>query len=199
MLISTQYLINTHLHGANPLHLLGLTAELRNNIMEMALHDPDEIKLTATSPVQPAILRVCSQLRQDHIGVYYDINEFHLVINDYDAAAIVPPIMAFVTYRKEDKSLARFMMNGFQNWGNLMEWLRLTHQDCLPRITIPDQLEEFVIVSQMFAIMEEMRKIDWTTTKKVLETFREPLGDVDVDWLGDPLEDGGDEEESQEG
>ncbi|EME44942.1 hypothetical protein DOTSEDRAFT_23045 [Dothistroma septosporum NZE10] len=46
-------------------HLLGLPGELRNKIYHFALMSNPWIKVVATGPIQPPLLRVCRQTREE--------------------------------------------------------------------------------------------------------------------------------------
>lgn len=160
--------------------------------MEMALSSPDEIALSATSPQQPPILRACSQLRAQYTRVYYTINSFVLSLEGYNAAATVPAIKAFAEHVENPMDLERIEFLGIEKWWvNLLEWMRLVHAGEIPNfVEAADQRSgELLVIAQMFGVVEDMKGVDWGVTRKVLERFRVLLGEHDVDWHGDPLED----------
>ncbi|KAF2167338.1 hypothetical protein M409DRAFT_22148 [Zasmidium cellare ATCC 36951] len=185
-------LINAHIHSANRLHILGLIPELRNRIMEMALSSPDDIALSATSPQQPPILRTCSQLRAQYTRVYYTINSLVLSLEAYNGAATVPAVKAFVKHVESPMDLEIIEFLRVEKWWvNLLEWMRLVHAGEMPNFVegAEQRSGELLVIAQMFGVVEEMKGVDWEITRKVLERFRVLLGEHDVDWHGDPLED----------
>ena len=70
--------------GPKPSPLLSLPAELRNRIYELAVVEPDLIKLMGFRGVgkfeirvaQPALTRACRQLRRECLALFYEANIF---------------------------------------------------------------------------------------------------------------------------
>ncbi|KAH9842189.1 hypothetical protein Tdes44962_MAKER01567 [Teratosphaeria destructans] len=69
--------------------LLALAPELRNEISELAVVEPDGITIPASGKVKlPALLAVCREVRQEAEGVYFGMNTFKSVVGFKDFSVI---------------------------------------------------------------------------------------------------------------
>ncbi|TKA79913.1 hypothetical protein B0A49_00989 [Cryomyces minteri] len=60
-----------------------LASEIRNVIYELALHEPEPILLAedTTTHEQPALTKVCRQIREECLAMHYHLNTFRTVIS----------------------------------------------------------------------------------------------------------------------
>lgn len=121
---------------------LQLPAELRNEIYEYALTSnsrrrPGDIYARLgvdPLPVDPPLLRVNRQIRQEAIGIYYGVNKFVFRVTDFN----IQPLLAWfplpqagnpftqqnqaVYWRRQ--SALRYRVIGMCNWTNFRAWVR---------------------------------------------------------------------------
>lgn len=64
--------------------LLALPAELRNEIWQYAVYSDKSLAIVGPTPSQPALTRVCRQIRSEAICYFYTINTFKCTIVNYD-------------------------------------------------------------------------------------------------------------------
>ncbi|KAK5127973.1 hypothetical protein LTR85_005090 [Meristemomyces frigidus] len=118
-------------------YLLTIAPELRNRIYHEALKSPDRIRLsTKEQPLQPALLRTCRQIRQEAIGIYYNINRLEITVYDFRGAITKPIWDTFILHYKERAAaLSAWMLtvecgDGLDTTmvNNYRAWLKLCHQ-----------------------------------------------------------------------
>lgn len=115
---------NTDLKESSDCHLLNLPGELRNRIYRYVILDDDEIEVTSKGPGEPALLRTCTEIRQESIGLYYCENEFDLRIEHWNGLALLPFMMQYAKYGRSHQTTPcrlYFVFTGDTNWDNMVK------------------------------------------------------------------------------
>jgi hypothetical protein len=155
--------------------LLGLPGELRNRIYRYALVQHDRIiidKNDGNGCMQPGILRVCRQLRQEITKIYYEENTFRL--NIYDCR-LEPQPKHWIWKTGEQLWMSS---SGEPMWSNLIEWMRRIHKRqllCIPGKPIdPDNSDGLpTLLWRTGEIATELHGLPWAQVEKVLEKVRD--------------------------
>ena len=104
---------------------LQLPGEIRNHIYQAALVETDEIVITKKGPSQPALLRVCRQIRREARGIYYTANKFAVKIERFEGAPLVPFSEQHAIWSGGANLIIR--MVGRPCWVNFLAWLKEYH------------------------------------------------------------------------
>lgn len=96
-----------------------------------------------------------------------------------------PAIKAFVKHVDNPLDLEAIeILRSAKWWISVLEWMPLVHAGQLPNFVegTHQQSGEPLIIRQMFGAVEVMGGVGWMITKKVMERFRQLLGECHVDW-----------------
>lgn len=182
----SQTFVNQNHETTTERHLLSLPPELRNRIYRYAVLEHEDICLSASGPQQPALLRVCTQTRQEAINIYYTENCFRLSVQDYDGEALsqfctnwqayfTPPAdYVFETYMLGIRGIVH---TGKPSWPNLLRWLKACREAGAPRYCHGSETDsnESKMVSAAFSVMDAMGDAPWTDVEKAIEFVRVAL------------------------
>ncbi|KAK5711392.1 hypothetical protein LTR15_012463 [Elasticomyces elasticus] len=188
-------------------HLMALPEELRLQIFEYTILEDNPIIVTANGPQQPALLRVCREIRDVTLPMYYTCNGFVYDMMDYNMAELVPALRVHATYFDPpaplDKShwaaecryqgrqigFVGFDFSGVPNWQNLAEWIRISyeHEDKhdVPWFVDPENLEtEYVVLTALSQAMINLRTkhVSWRAASSTLESWHRMLIMADAAW-----------------
>lgn len=153
--------------------LLGLPAELRNEIYRYALVE-GEITIGLAGLVQPGILRTCQQMRCEASGIYYQENNFTITI--INLRSLVPARHWLINAGLDEHRILE--LRGGLNWSNLNAWLRDYHEaDRYLKVLWngDDGWAQYKAVGNAFEIVDLMLDLPWSRVEAVLEKFREGL------------------------
>ncbi|KAK4500662.1 hypothetical protein PRZ48_008851 [Zasmidium cellare] len=186
------------------LHLLTLPAEVRNHIYEEVLVESDNINVPATGMKQPALLRVCGQIRDEVTQMYYGQNIFTLNVQDYDGTAFAPfhkiMMRVFATENVNTENTAdttaekvapklEVVLHGGPSWANLSRWLHAVHAGEMWPIDVHgwDMVSvsnEWMGVLTIFrTLMDAMLHLPWAEVERVLEGMWMMLVMIDHHWV----------------
>ncbi|KAK5747385.1 hypothetical protein LTR17_000025 [Elasticomyces elasticus] len=175
-------------------HLLGLPKELRLQIWEFALIEDTPIFIAADGLEQPALLRVCQQIRGEGLPPYYKYNQFVWVLKDFNMTPLLPAVAIRTKYiktsakgnggnstgghplkaRRPVRTMIEF--TGVPNWQNLVEWLRLHYSnEGVPGFGDQDKDPTFVMITALFdaALHLVCRKVSWAVFSTTLDAWRQ--------------------------
>ena len=158
--------------------LLSLPAELRNTIYRYALLEPDEIEVERQQHMQPALLRICRQVRSEASPMFYNENKFKAVSTDLSAIA---PATHWTNTKVSDSNLDIFAY-GDMSWANLKSWLKRYHAREIAGMGPGGEQKRFEVVARAFGMVEEMEEVQWSVVENVLEQFREAVAAKDGTW-----------------
>src|ERR1700761_7255173 len=104
------------------LKFFDLPGELRNRVYRHALHQPDGITIDSQNWLQPPMLLVCRQMREEAKSIFYKENDFSLHITGLK-----------LTPQKEHwlwkgKINFQFEFSGQAVWKNLLGWLEMYYK-----------------------------------------------------------------------
>jgi hypothetical protein len=138
---SSENISGLQVEDEQPCYLLEIHPEIRNEIYRLVLvsKDPIEVAATDTPPMDPPLLRTCSQIRTEARGIFYKENKVNFAVLDYDIRKIVDWL---------DRSTARHDL--FANaqlalsvssrwvycWHALLNWAYAYHQGRCGRLTL---------------------------------------------------------------
>ena len=79
-------------HSSSP-NLLSLPVSVRKSILHLALVETAPIVVSITVPeacCEPGLLFVCRDIRKDVLPIFYKANDFEIIIQSFDAHALLP-------------------------------------------------------------------------------------------------------------
>lgn len=157
-----------------------LSAELRNEIYELALVESDSIEVTKENVAQPGLLRTCRQTRAEAIRIYYMQNKFSFTLHRLDASLL----------RAFHKQNPAQMWKGGKGmtvtddwnlndacWPNFLQWVKWYHSDEVACITCPEECGGGLCcaLDAAFLMVDEMKQNDWQQVFSVLQIFKKVL------------------------
>lgn len=161
--------------------LLDLPAELRNQIYHYAVVNLERIlidlsNLDGTNTKQPALTKVCRQVRAEATTIYYLENRFNLTIPDDDGKRQLPFYNASQKHIDNNKINVSISGNGGCSWANLMEWVKLCYDEVImwrpgfPKQMFQEKDEDRLcrVRATVFETLEEMEDYDWEKIEAVL-------------------------------
>lgn len=157
-----------------------LSAELRNEIYELALVSSDEIKITKETFAQPALLCTCRQIRAEASKIYYVQNQFSTRISRLDASLL----HAFYQQCKHAVRPEGLSGNGVAldfdwdprdaYWPNFLQWMKWFYDDEITGVACPDDCLGGLCctMNAAFHIVDELQDLRWERVSTVLETVK---------------------------
>lgn len=178
--------------------LMGLPAELRNKIFELALLDQESINVSASGYERPGLLTTCKQIAHETTGMLYSGRTFHFHIQEFDTK----PLHAFL---RTTMSEARFPhLNSIHisitsslspDWFNLLQWLEGCHNGSFQHAAVDvdeirtlrrrDQLTGAIIAGMFCAAQGLCGKTPWQTVEDIVSKQRASLIAIDGRWARD--------------
>jgi hypothetical protein len=180
-----------------------LPPELRNRVYEYALRFDNgicEVNENVGIP-ESALLLTCKEIRREAIGIFYSLNEVHVVLESFSPAMpiLIEKKMAALykqyRYKIEIKGLST---RGPRSWRNLMSWLKTAHgpQRSLigilgvssPLETLPYSqgadltAKEMTIVGGLFRVASMMTHLPWDQVEEALNMLRYGVVQYSSEW-----------------
>lgn len=164
-----------------PHHLFDLPAELLNRIYRLAVVSEDGyVWHGGVNHQSPGVVRTCRRLRDEAGGIFYNENEFYVVITDL---AFRVPEDNWIYTRIFGSHKFSFQYHGTANWTNLVAWIKQWHEKQLSCIGSPSNApEEWAAAIRAFLIAEEMHELPWENVKNVLEQYRRAVPSKGASW-----------------
>lgn len=170
-------------------HLLGLPAEIRNEIYRLVLVEQHAVAISPRSPPPPGLLEVCYDIRDEAQAIYACENSFMVTMVNYE------PFLMFEWYaalrscctRKNVEVNLVLNTTGQPNWDNLLLWCHGVHEKSMPGIVWTTSSADMTTttISSMHRIAEEMVAVPWEQVEPVLEAFRNIFVAVRPAWALD--------------
>lgn len=175
---------------------LELPPEMRNRIYRYTLLTDRFVGVSATHLPEPAVLLACKQIRQEASSIYYNENRFLLDMVAFETAPIL-------RWRNKELSVGRFSdckimteafvpVNMTPNWPNLVTWFKLWRDGkvdiSFERPSLGDKEEqraeglEGKVIGAMFSMVDEMSRLPWKATERVLKEQHRVLVAIDPRW-----------------
>lgn len=152
------------------LSLLRLPAELRNRVWELALIDTHPIVVDQSNYRQPALLRTCSQIRNEAAAIYYEQNTFADDISDLDFTA------DFTFAQHAGQYDAKIFMFGHvsrASWQNLVRACKRFHGGgCNGLRYTGTRPVEWRLAARAFDLVHALRHTRWEETEQALNVFK---------------------------
>lgn len=194
---------NNAINSPASVPLLRLPPELRNTIYEYALRLDDGACIVSDTAGIPesALLITCKRIRREAIGIFYTINELHMIVDSCSPSVPILVKQKAVAMFKQYHCHINFptlFLRGPQRWRNLVSWLRATHAD--PReirsiCAIASDLDkkphsplsrnrakEMAIVAGLFKMVVSMQGVQWEEVEEALKLLRYGLVRYDSEW-----------------
>ncbi|CAK1366965.1 unnamed protein product [Cercospora beticola] len=169
-----------------------LSAELRNEIYELALVKSEEIEITKETFAQPALLRTCRQIRAEAVQIYYSRNEFYTTISRLDASLL----RAFGQQQSHEEvwlkrtGVALILNEGSNDayWPNFLQWMKWYYDDEVTGLACPEDCPGGLCctLDAAFRIVSELQDLRWKRVSTVLETLKrmkQPENGSSLRWL----------------
>ncbi|KAK4497865.1 hypothetical protein PRZ48_010520 [Zasmidium cellare] len=131
--------------------LLGMPPEIRNIIYRYTLLSESMIKVTATSPSQPALLRTNRQLRTEALPIFLTENTFK--VDAWDMQLSIPSNYAEHWLSRIAYKSFFITMRGKKDWGNLKGWLGRYARHEVPGLAAGQPTPEAEILAQAFELV----------------------------------------------
>ncbi|KAK4503838.1 hypothetical protein PRZ48_004753 [Zasmidium cellare] len=170
-----------------PASFLSLSAELRNQIYELALIEDDDIPVTKDLK-EPGLLFVNRQIRSETRLMWFVQNRFEIPITDCAPGLLEPFMRFFVRIRpltNQPMSIDYGFIQTGRNWANLMEWCRVVHRyPCAMEMSYySNRYEEIIIAAHEIA--NSHVGAPWAVCERGFKTLRSVAGRLDTRWLDD--------------
>ena len=162
------------------LKLFELFAELRNSIYELVLLEKERVQVRSSGESQlriPALLVVCSQIRNETSSIWYKSNEFTINVFDCDATVLNAwtARCCNVGQREYDSSIS---LAAVGHWQNIVHTCcyAVWNGDKSRKLTKVDGMSDYEqTVCSAHAIVERNKGKSW---KRCLEELKNLRGDV---------------------
>lgn len=118
--------------------LLELPAELRTLIYTLAVTSDSAVTICMDKTTAPPITRTNHLIRSESLSIFYNVNTFHVKVQDYDIRSIQGKITYWEKLYKPSKDVdARNNVvcvecGGARIWSNFVEWADMTHDGMVP-------------------------------------------------------------------
>lgn len=167
----------------NRLHLLGLPAEIRNEIMDYVLLYDRTISIYPHLHIQPAILKTCLMLRNDYMREFYGSNRFLLQVRDYDILPFVPLYRGIFDLGLDFENFD-FRISGRPNWANMKSWAKQFHEEKFFGLlmNVPDGNAASFVEGLLFDVASALPDLSWSETERLLDAMRPLLIRADKRW-----------------
>lgn len=204
LLSTTQTAEMSNQPPVKPTGFFSLPAELRNEIYDLILQQPNnamiQIKSTGFTAPGLTLLRTCKQIYHEATPIFYTTNRFRVQISKYnsDTALKFTKLTHHIfpeniKARNAVQLYARTHFLTEPSWKNLMVWLKRYHArevHCSsPHLEVlrAKGLQELVphVVGGMFEAVKKCRTWKWEQVEVMLVVWRESLGTVDPRWMVD--------------
>ena len=158
--------------------LLGLPAELRNQVYRLALCETGKIAISQNNFQQPALLRTCRQIREEASSIYSGENQITVLVHNLNASVALSWCQHSGRYASEWCKKIAVNLGHFsstRNWGNLMRWVKHSTDR---RVFGLDQGEKrtpwWNVAAGAFAIAQRLHDahMEWAEIEKVLEIYK---------------------------
>ncbi|KAK5127463.1 hypothetical protein LTR85_006802 [Meristemomyces frigidus] len=168
--------------------LLSLPPEMRNRVYRAALIDNSEIVILPKGPLpdEPALLRTCSQIRNEATSIYYKENRFVFEIRDNDASLHIQWCRSSQERLHTGRNF--FRLTESTNWTNLLHWLESYYSRRCCGVDVTDIGSPFETVAQLTSVVKKLRTstdLEWSQVADILERMRKALGAQKKGWLDD--------------
>ncbi|KAK3617301.1 hypothetical protein LTR56_025369 [Elasticomyces elasticus] len=170
--------------------LLSLPAELRNEIYEYVLLEPDiKYGVLVTPDLElPPLLSVCRQVRSESRGIWYNGQKFTHVMSDCNADTMLAwsRHLANIGIPNPNHWKYQFEFDGEPNWDNLMRWCKTLCEDGGLRMDPKTFLSPFQsVIGSACQIARESFDCErsWKECRGLLEILRRTVGKFEKKWL----------------
>lgn len=173
---------------------LDLPAELRNQVYEQVLLEPDPMSIgTARWPrKEPALLHASRQIRNDCLGIWYQGNRFQTSVKNFNASLVV-------AWQKHTSAIALALKGTYdeaadgrplqieirrgRNWKNMLKWCKTVHEGGSPNVQLTgQQVRTRRGVEALLKMAEAMRGVEWEKCSEALNATRKALAAYDAEW-----------------
>lgn len=167
----------------NRLHLLGLPAEIRNEIMDYVLLSNRTIFIYPRRLHQPAILKTCLMLRKDYIREFYGGNNFIVQVKDYNILPFVSLYNGILSLGLHDDNF-KFLEVGRPSWANIKIWAKKCHERRMfaPSLRLNAGDDGAFAEGLLFKVAFAIRHLSWSETERLLDAMRPLLIRADQRW-----------------
>ncbi|KAM3420865.1 hypothetical protein BST61_g4104 [Cercospora zeina] len=163
-----------------------LSPELRNKIYRDVLVQPDKIRISTAMtqpPLEPGILLVNRQIRQEARAIYYYENHFRFDLYEIDASAYMRWVRAEPIIRSRLQVWFKMYIVASPDvaWQNLMVWLGEIHYRRVAHgpssRVFPGKRPFRIVVGDMKELAARLKEQDftWTQILHVLESLKKML------------------------
>ena len=151
--------------------LLGIPAELRNNIYRLALIKDKRIDISywQSEPTEPGLLQVCRQTRAESKEIYFKENKFFITVEGADATEYVKWAQLSELHKKADCDACLTGDDVFASH-DLEAWLKAFYEGECERS--PMERDRGGPVTNVFALVVKLRDkyaFSWDQTWDVVE------------------------------
>ncbi|KAK5731994.1 hypothetical protein LTR17_010947 [Elasticomyces elasticus] len=168
--------------------LLTLPPEMRNRIYREVLVEGDIYIYTHSRflPIEPALVRVCRQTRDEALAIYHKENVFVFDINENNARNLINWCKSAL--RRKDGEIA-FEVAHSQNWSNLAVWARAVFEGkCdMPELSRGSGHGSDPAAYHVLEVVSKFKEchIGWETVDAVLKQLRMALAVGNRMWAQD--------------
>ncbi|GIZ48442.1 hypothetical protein CKM354_001150200 [Cercospora kikuchii] len=160
-----------------------LSAELRNEIYELALVKSGTAKITKENFAQPGLLRTCCRIRAEAIKIYYMQNTFSIRIDRLDASLLHSFYMQHpdTLWLQQNGGRGMHVESGWNTtdacWPHFLQWVKWYYDGEILAIVCPKECTVGLCctLNSAFCLVDEMRKHDWQQIVSVLEIFKKVM------------------------
>ena len=172
-----------------PPTLLTIPKELRDQIYEEVLLEPDDQKIDISdkNTKPPGILSVCTQTREEARELWLYENRFEVTVTGCNAYLLAKFGRAFEGCEGR-RNISIKPIQGDRDWLYLVEWCRKIHAyELATEIVSTDDDDDkyFCVVSTAHHVARSHRGRSWTHCRYALELVRPAFGAIDKMWLRD--------------
>ncbi|KAK5701610.1 hypothetical protein LTR97_004426 [Elasticomyces elasticus] len=168
--------------------LLTLPPEMRNRIYREVLVEGDIYIHTHSRflPIEPALMRVCRQTREEALAIYHKENSFVFDIDENDARNLINWCKS--ASRRKNSEIA-FEVGHSQNWENLMAWAAATfRRECVaPPLIYPDGDTAVPAAVHVLEVASQLKdcSVTWPAAEAVLMQMRKAMAVENPAWAQD--------------